>query len=129
MDSYRVAVRAAMPIGLADADAEVEPVPTSGGGRLPEPALDRLSNILRVFNDQFGNIDWKDADTIRQVIAEDLPTKVAADKAYQNAMQHSDKQKPALSTTRRCSGCSLSCCLTIPNCSSSSATTQRSRSG
>ena len=92
MDSYRVEVRAAMPIGLADEDAEVEPVPTSGGGRMPEPALDRLSNILRVFNDQFGNIDWKDADKIRQVIAEEIPTKVAADKAYQNAMQHSDKQ-------------------------------------
>jgi type I restriction enzyme, R subunit len=92
MDSYRVEVRAAMPIGLADKDAEVEPVPTSGGGRMSEPELDRLSNILRMFNDQFGNIEWKDADKIRQVIAEEIPTKVAADKAYQNAMQHSDKQ-------------------------------------
>jgi type I restriction enzyme, R subunit len=45
-----------------------------------------------VFNDLFGNIDWKDADKIRQVIAEEIPAKVAADKAYQNAMQHSDKQ-------------------------------------
>ena len=59
---------------------------------MPEPELDRLSNILRMFNDQFGNIEWKDADKIRQVIAEEIPTKVAADKAYQNAMQHSDKQ-------------------------------------
>jgi type I restriction enzyme R subunit len=92
MDSYRVEVRAAMPIGLADEDAEIEPVPTTGGGRMPEPELDRLSNILRMFNDQFGNIEWKDADKIRQVIAEEIPTKVAADKAYQNAMQHSDKQ-------------------------------------
>jgi type I restriction enzyme, R subunit len=92
MDSYRVEVRAAMPIGLADEDAEIEPVPTTGGGRMPEPEVDRLSNILRMFNDQFGNIEWKDADKIRQVIAEEIPTKVAADKAYQNAMQHSDKQ-------------------------------------
>ena len=92
MDSYRVEVRAAMPIGLADQDAEIEPVPTTGGGRMPELELDRLSNILRAFNDQFGNIEWKDADKIRQVIAEEIPTKVAADKAYQNAMQHSDKQ-------------------------------------
>ena len=92
MDSYRVEVRAALPIGLADQDAEIEPVPTSGGGRMLESELDRLSHILRMFNDQFGNIDWKDADKIRQVIAEEIPTKVAADKAYQNAMQHSDKQ-------------------------------------
>ncbi len=92
MDSYRAEVRSAIAIELADQDAEIEPTPTSGGGRRPEPELDRLSNILRVFNDQFGNIDWKDADKIRQVIAEEIPVKVAADKAYQNAMKHSDKQ-------------------------------------
>jgi len=40
----------------------------------------------------FGNIDWRDADKISQVIAEEIPTKVAADKAYQNAMKNSDKQ-------------------------------------
>jgi type I restriction enzyme R subunit len=92
MDSYRVEVRSAMEIALADQDAEIEPVPTTGGAHMPEPELDQLSNILRSFNDQFGNIDWQDADKIRQVIAEEIPTKVAADKAYQNAMQHSDKQ-------------------------------------
>jgi len=92
MDSYRVEVRAAMPIGLADQDAEIEPVPTSGGGRMPEPELERLSNILHAFNDLFGNIEWRDTDKIHQVITEEIPTKVAADKAYQNAMQHSDKQ-------------------------------------
>lgn len=59
---------------------------------MPEPELDRLSNILRAFNDQFGNIEWKDADKIRKVIAEEIPTKVATDKAYQNAMKHSNKQ-------------------------------------
>ena len=56
MDSYRVEKQAAMKIQLPDADAEIEPVPTSGGGRKPEPELDRLSNILKTFNDQFGNI-------------------------------------------------------------------------
>jgi type I restriction enzyme R subunit len=92
MESYRVEVRSAMNIMLADQDAEIEPVPTTGGGRLPEPELDRLSNILKVFNDLFGNIDWKDPDKIRQVIAKEIPPKVSADRAYQNAMQHSDKQ-------------------------------------
>jgi type I restriction enzyme, R subunit len=87
-----VEVRAALNIVLADQDAEIEPVPTTGGGRMSEPEIDRLSNILTVFNDLFGNIDWKDADKIRQVIAEEIPAKVAADKAYQNAMQYSDKQ-------------------------------------
>lgn len=92
MDSYRVEVRSAMDIALADQDEEIEPVPTTGGSRVREAELDRLTNILREFNDQFGNIDWKDADKVRRVIAEEIPTKVAADKAYQNAMKHSDEQ-------------------------------------
>jgi predicted nuclease of restriction endonuclease-like (RecB) superfamily len=49
-------------------------------------------NILKAFNDQFGNIDWKDADKISKVITKEIPAKVAADKAYQNAMKNSDKQ-------------------------------------
>lgn len=92
MESYRVEVRSAIEITLTDQDAEIDPVPASGGGRLPEPELDRLSNILRAFNDQFGNVDWKDGDKIGKVIAEEIPAKVAADKAYQNAMRNSDKQ-------------------------------------
>ena len=92
MDSYRVEKQAAIQIQLPDADAEIAPVPTSGGGHVPEPELDRLSNILKAFNDQFGNIAWKDADKISKVIAEEIPAKVAADKAYQNAMKNSDKQ-------------------------------------
>ena len=92
MDSYRVEKQAAIQIQLPDANAEIGPVPTSGGGHMPEPELDRLSNILKAFNDQFGNIDWKDADKISKVITEEIPAKVAADKAYQNAMKNSDKQ-------------------------------------
>ena len=92
MDSYRVEVQATMKIALSDADAEIGPVPTGVGTGKPEPEIDRLSNILRMFNELFGNIDWKDADKIGKVIAEELPAKVAADKAYRNAMENSDRQ-------------------------------------
>jgi type I restriction enzyme R subunit len=92
MDSYRVEKKAAMKIQLPDEDAEIEPVPTTGGGRKPEPELDRLSNIIKTFNDQFGNIPWTDADRVHKLITEDIPARVSADKAYQNAKQHSDKQ-------------------------------------
>ena len=91
MESYRPEVRSTLSITLNDQDAEIGPVPTSGGGRVPEPELERLSNIVKAFNDHFGNIDWKDGDKIRKVIAEEIPAKVAADKAYQNAMKNSDK--------------------------------------
>ncbi len=92
MDSYRVEKQAAVQIQLADADAEIEPVPTTGGGRKPEPELDRLSNILNSFNDQFGNIPWTDADRVHKLITEDIPSRVEADTAYRNAKKNSDKQ-------------------------------------
>jgi len=100
MDSYRNEVKETLKLTPADEDGEVGPVPTSGGGRKPEPELDRLSSIIKEFNDQFSNIDWKDADRIRQVITEEIPGKVAADKAYQNAMKNSDKAAARLEHDR-----------------------------
>ncbi len=92
MDSYRVEKQAVARIQLPDADAEIEPVPASGGGHKAEPELDRLSNILKTFNEQFGNINWSDKDRVHKLITEDIPAKVAADPAYRNAQKNSDKQ-------------------------------------
>lgn len=92
MDSYRPEMRATVRLSLVDEDAEMGPVPTGGGGGRGEPELDRLSNILKEFNDEFGNVEWKDVDKIGRVIAEEIPAKVAADQAYKNAMQFSDRQ-------------------------------------
>jgi type I restriction enzyme R subunit len=92
MDSYRVEKQAAVRIQLPDADAQIEPVPTYGGGRKPEAELDHLSNILKTFNDQFGNIQWTDADRVKRLITEEIPARVSADTAYQNAKKNSDRQ-------------------------------------
>ncbi len=93
MDSYRIEKHAAMQIQLPDENAEIEPIPTGGGGGGGEPELDRLSNILKTFNDQFGNITWTDEDRVRKLITEDIPAKVDADPAYQNAKKQGDKSK------------------------------------
>ncbi len=100
MESYRNQVKEAMKLTLPDEDAEIDPVPTSGGGRTAEPELDKLSNIIQSFNDLFGNTEWMDIDRIRRVIAEEIPPKVAADKAYQNAMKNSDKAAARLEHDR-----------------------------
>ena len=92
MDSYRVEKQAVLEIQLPDEDSEIEPVSTSGGGQKPETEMERLSNIIREFNERFGNIEWKNQDKIEKVIAEELPAKVAGDRAYQNAMANSDQQ-------------------------------------
>jgi type I restriction enzyme, R subunit len=92
MDSYRAEKKAAIKIQLPDQGAEIEPVPADAHGGRKEPELDRLSSILKSFNDQFGNIKWTDSDRIRKLVTEEIPSKVSADKAYQNAKKHSDRQ-------------------------------------
>lgn len=76
MDGQRVEKQAATRIQLPDENAEI----------------DRLSNILKIFNDQFGTIPWTDIDRVHRLITEDIPARVAADAAYQNAKQSSDPQ-------------------------------------
>jgi type I restriction enzyme R subunit len=92
MDSYRAEVKSSISIAMIAEEGEILPVPTSAGGRMPEAELDRLSNIVRQFNEQFGDIAWQDVDKIQKVIAQEIPEKVASDAAYQNAMKNSDKQ-------------------------------------
>ena len=100
MDSYRVEKQAVRAIQLADEDAEIGPVPTDGGGYKPDPEMERLSNILRDFNDRFGNIDWKDQDKIEKLIANELPAKVFGDSAYRNAIANSDRQNARIEHDR-----------------------------
>ncbi len=96
MDSYRVEAQASLKMSMDDADALIEPPPPGGGGGGGTPEIDKLSNIIRAFNDMFGNIEWKDGDKIRKVITEEIPARVAQDKAYQNAQANSDKQNAKL---------------------------------
>ena len=87
MDSYRVERKAVLKIALADTDAEIEPVPTDAVSRKSEPELDRLSNILKNFNEHFGTL-FTDADRVATRIRDDIAPKVAADAAYQNAKEN-----------------------------------------
>jgi type I restriction enzyme R subunit len=93
MDSYRAEKRESSAIVLGDEEAEIEPVPAgSAGGGKPEPEVDLLSNIIKTFNEMWGDIEWSDRDRVRRIITEELPAKVGADPAYRNAMVNSDRQ-------------------------------------
>ena len=87
MDSYRVEKQAVMKISLPDDNAEIDPMPVEGGGHKHEPELDRLSNILKAFNEQFGTL-FTDADRVARRIREDIAPKVADDAAYRNAKKN-----------------------------------------
>src|SRR6185503_18073400 len=71
----------------ADQEAEIAPVPTEAGGHKSAPELDRLSNILKNFNDRFGTL-FTDTDRVAKRIRDDIAPKVAADAAYQNAREN-----------------------------------------
>ena len=87
MDSYRVEKKAILKIALSDEDAEIAPVPVESGGGRRDAELDRLSNILKTFNDNFGTL-FTDADRVVKRIREDIAPKVASDSAYNNAKQN-----------------------------------------
>ena len=92
VDSYRVEKQVAMHIQLPDEDGEIEPVPMANVGGKPEPELDRLSNIVKVFNERFGNVPWEDVDRVHRLITEEIPARVEADTSYRNAQKYSDRQ-------------------------------------
>ena len=93
MDSYRAEKSAAMKVQLPDEDAEIEPVPTGGGGASAGAgagaAVEHPQDVQRACS---GTSTWTDADRIGKLISEEIPARVAADHAYQNAQANSDKQ-------------------------------------
>ncbi len=92
MDSYRIEKRQMQKILLPDDDSELDPVTPQHGGGLPEPEMDRLSNILKQFNERFGGIEWRDGDRVRRLITETIPARIAQDAAFQNAARQADDQ-------------------------------------
>ncbi|MCY3809495.1 MAG: type I restriction endonuclease subunit R [Gemmatimonadetes bacterium] len=92
MDSYRVEKKAMRGIMLEDEDAEIDPVPGVGAAGRGEVEIDRLSEIIRQFNELFGGIDWADEDRVRQMITETIPAMVAEDTAFRNARENSDRE-------------------------------------
>jgi len=87
MDSYRVEKRAMQNIMLQDSDAEIEPIPMEGGGHKPEPKLDRLSNILKSFNEHWRE-QLQDPERQTKRILDDIAPKVADNTAYKNAREN-----------------------------------------
>ena len=100
MDSYRIEKRTMQTIVLPDEDTEIGPVPTDEGGGHREPELDRLPNIIAAFNDLFGDIAWVDTDRVRRLITEEIPSRVAADTAFVNARENSDKENARIEHDR-----------------------------
>jgi type I restriction enzyme R subunit len=87
MDSYRVEKETVMKIKLEDKLAEIGPIPVGGGGGRREVEMDRLSNIIKAFNENFGTL-FTDADRVVRRIRDEIAPKVATDETYMNARQN-----------------------------------------
>lgn len=101
MESYRPSKIGTENISLAEEPGEVRGIPTGVGGGLSDPDLDTLENILSAFNQRFGAIDWSDKDKVRQILMQQLPNEMKANKEVMDAIQHSDKQNAKISSDRK----------------------------
>ncbi|MDP3007719.1 MAG: type I restriction endonuclease [Methylococcales bacterium] len=93
MDSYRPSKQDKDMIILDDDSGIVNPIPVGIGGGKEEPELDTLENILKAFNQRFGDIDWADKDKVNEILTQQIPDDMKKDEKLMNAIIYSpDKQ-------------------------------------
>jgi len=90
-DKYRIVKEEERSIVLENQNTEVAPIPVGTGGGKPEPEMDALSNIVKDFNDTYGNIEWKNRDEVQRQI-EELPNRIATSVDFVNAVKNGDRQ-------------------------------------
>ena len=101
MDSYRPSKETTKDIALDDTPGEIDPIPVDVKGGKPEPELDTLENILSVFNQKFGDIEWSDKDKVRKILTEQLPAEMKAHKETMDAVKYSDKQNAKITSDKK----------------------------
>lgn len=68
-DKYRVTKKADEDIRLANENAEIEPIPVGDPhGFTQDPNMETLEKIVDDFNNIFGDIEWGDADLVKQQV-------------------------------------------------------------
>ena len=90
-DKYRIVKEEERAIVLENENTSVNPIPVGIGGGKPEPEMDALSNIVKDFNDTYGNIEWKNRDEVQRQI-EELPARIATSVDFVNAVRNGDRQ-------------------------------------
>ncbi|MBE9469077.1 MAG: type I restriction endonuclease subunit R [Bacteroidetes bacterium] len=101
MDSYRPSKIKTEDITLKDNSGEVNPIPVGVCGGETEPELDTLENILSVFNQKFGDIEWTDKDKAQKILREQLPAEMKANKEIMDAVKYSDKQNAKITSDKK----------------------------
>lgn len=101
MESYRVSRLGTMNIPLGEGDSEVAPLSIVESGQERDPDFDSLENIIAVFNDRFGDIEWEDSDKVRKILTEDIPNDLKANSDTMQTIQNSDSQNAKIASDRK----------------------------
>ncbi len=89
MDSYRPDKQHTDKIILDDGIGVVEPIPVGVGGSATDLDLDTLENILKVFNQRFGDIAWTDKDKVNEILTQQIPADILKDERIMTVIANS----------------------------------------
>lgn len=101
IDSYRPSRIGTTNILLVNEPGIVEPLPVGTGGGNSDPLLDTLENILNLFNQRFGDIEWSDGDKVKKILTQQLPDEMRANKELMDDIKYSDKQNARISSDKK----------------------------
>jgi type I restriction enzyme R subunit len=89
-------------IYLAAEPGSLDPISVIVGGGKSENEFDTLENVLQIFNHRFGDVDWTDKDKVNQILIQQIPAAMKADKRMMDAITTSlDKQNAKISSDNK----------------------------
>ena len=94
MESYRVSKQGSQSIAMEPEAGYINPIPVSMGGGKTGAEYDTLENIVKSFNQRFGDIDWGegvDAAEAESILSKDIPNRLQEDADALLAILNSDK--------------------------------------
>lgn len=79
-------------IKLDDGDVEIDPITTQMRGSKEEQEKEFLDQIVKSFNERWGNTEWSKNDKVKKMLFEDLPEEISKDENYIRATRGADIQ-------------------------------------
>ncbi|CAA6824823.1 MAG: Type I restriction-modification system, restriction subunit R (EC [uncultured Sulfurovum sp.] len=91
-------------IQLANEDGVLYGIPSDMAGMTMDEIFDTLENIIKAFNQRFGNIEWGEAVDSKEAqnfIANSLPEKIRQDEDALYSIKNSDKQNAKVTSDKK----------------------------
>ena len=89
-DSYRVQLIKSEDIRL-NGDGKLMPSSADGSSKIQGAELQELSEIIKEFNEKYGNVEWNEGDKIVRTL-QNIKEDVLKDEKFVKSSKHSDRQ-------------------------------------